>query len=327
MPHSLNEPHRIFNLYVGDTSAEFAKKVTAIDSSAMLVTDKNLIKVVSSYVPSAYTSINDLGEYLNFKKLLDLSANITYIPPTRLNTTDTLDISDYTKLLLENYIIDTGRKINDSDSLVAKYNAKFLRLDSRRQTSNQQIWIVGCSNAEGTHVLPEERFGSILSTTLNLPASWIAKSGTSIQWASDQIVRADIQSGDIVFWGLTSNNRKPYYDRDQLIRVTPHTYVKNKSFDQIVPMEQLDSIDILYQNVTAIQRAISRCQSANAKLFIIDTVANPLLKPFLYKIKNYDPGVAYYNTYIDFGSDGSHPGPEQHKIFAKNLLNLYNKTI
>jgi hypothetical protein len=58
---------------------------------------------------------------------------------------------------------------------------------------------------------------------------------------------------------------------------------------------------------------------------LLDVLPNPLLKPFLYKLKNYIAGVDYCGSFIDFGKDGEHAGPKQHAEFAKKCLEMYYK--
>jgi hypothetical protein len=56
---------------------------------------------------------------------------------------------------------------------------------------------------------------------------------------------------------------------------------------------------------------------------MLDVTKNPVLSTFLYGLDNYAQGIAYYEDFVDFGRDGQHPGPEQHKIYAKKLLDMY----
>lgn len=312
----------IDNLYIGNIKSAFAQKVKQIDPNAVLITENNLFKIGD--IPTAYTCVGDLGGHawtVEFKNLLDSSTNITYIPPVDNDTTDDLTDNDHTKLLLENYRITTGRSITGLDDFVNAYNKSFLKLHSQRKTSSKQIWVVGCSNTNGVgYVDINERYGNLLSNELNLPATFLSKNGSSIEWATDQILRADIQSGDIVFWGITHNSRFAYHSREELLHVNPYSINKN------IPIARLDDFDLIYHNVKSIHQVIKKCQQQNIELFMLDILPNTALKPFLYKLENYDVGVDYCGKFVDFGRDGEHAGPEQHKIFAKKFLTMYNKT-
>jgi hypothetical protein len=314
---------KIDNLYIGDINSAFAQKVKQIDPSAVLITENNLFKL--GHVSTAYTCIGDLGQHVwnvEFKNLLDSSTNIVYVTSTDIDVDDELTDNDHTKLLLENYRLTTGRDIAGLEEFVNKYSTSFLNLHNKRKTDNKQIWIVGCSNTNGIdYVNVGERYGDILSAELDLPATFLSKNGSSIEWAADQILRSDIRSSDIVFWGITHNSRLTYHTRDILLHINPY------SINKKIPISRLDDFDLLYHNVKLIHQVIKKCQQQNIKLFMLDILPNPLLKPFLYKLENYDVGVEYYGKFIDFGKDGEHAGPEQHKIFAKKFLTMYNNNL
>jgi hypothetical protein len=325
MTQSLNE---LTNLYIGDGSQSFSKSVNLLDSTAELVTAKNIAKYLNKKTTTAYTSLDDLGHCawgIEFKQLLDASLNITYVKPAYTDSCDELTSNDHIKLLLENYSFVAGRSIVGLESFKKHYADDFLRLQSRRQTDGQQIWVVGCSHTVGVGISPTERYATLISNQLNLPCSLLAFSGSSIEWAADQIIRSDIRPNDIVFWGITSNGRLSYYTRERLVHVTSSTYDTEKKLNDRVPIGSLDNINMLYHNVRFVHQVINKCQSVGAQLFMLDITKNPILSTFLYGIDNYTQGIAYYENFIDFGRDGAHPGPEQHKIYAKKFLDMYYK--
>lgn len=319
-----NELH---NLYIGDNSISFARAVKELHPGAILITDENLLDILNSGVESAYTSVGDLGHYAwgsEFKQLLDTANNIAYIS-SDLDNTNELSIIDHTKLLLENYRLISNRTIAGLESVVDHYRNSFLSVIDCRKTINQQIWAVGCSNTNGIgYVEVGQRYGDLLAKELNLPVTFLSKNGTSIAWAADQILRADLQPGDVVFWGITHHSRIPYHNRNGLIHVNTMLYSLDRTLKHQVPVSDLDNFNLLYKNVTSIHQVISRCRSANVQLFMLDLLPNPLLTPFLYGLDNYDQGVDYYGKFVDFGYDGEHAGPQQHKIFANKLLTMYH---
>jgi hypothetical protein len=323
MTQSLNE---LVNLYIGDGTSSFSKSVKLIDSSAELVTDTNLTKYLNKKTTTAYTSLRDLGQYawaVEFKQLLDTATNITYVPPVQLQSEDELTADDHTELLLDNYCAITGRTVTGLDSFMNRYAGKFLKLHSQRQTDNQQIWTVGCSHTLGTGISPSERYATLVAKELNLPCMLLAFSGASIEWAADQILRSDIRANDIVFWGITSNGRISYYAREGLVHVTASTYTTNTKLNDQVPVGSLDNVDRLYHNVRSVHQVINKCRSVGAQLYMLDVTRNPVLSTFLHGLDNYTQGIAYYEDFVDFGRDGKHPGPGQHKIYAKKLLDMY----
>jgi hypothetical protein len=325
MTQSSNE---LTNLYIGDGSQSFSKSIKLLDTSAELITNKNLVKYLNKTTNTAYTSLNDLGPCAwanEFKHLLDIALNITYIPTVDKPIGDELTSIDHIQLLLENYCFVADRTINGLDSFKTNFENNFLKLQSQRQTETQQIWVVGCSHTIGAGISPAERYATLVAKELNLPCSLLAFSGTSIEWAADQILRSDIRSNDIVCWGITSNGRLSYYSRDRLNHVTASTYNKDPKLNNRVSIDRLDNIDLLYHNVRSIHQVIDKCRSIGARLFMLDITKNPILSPFLYELDNYDTGVNYYEDFVDLGRDGEHPGPEQHKIYAKKFLDMYYK--
>jgi len=234
-----------------------------------------------------------------------------------------LTADDHTELLLNNYCTVTGKTVTGLDSFKNRYADKFLKLHSQRFTDAQQIWVVGCSHTVGAGVSPSARYATLVANQLNLPCTVLAFSGSSIEWAADQILRSDIRANDIVFWGITSNGRISYYAREGLIHVTASTYSTDAKLNDQVPVGNLDNINRLYHNVRSVHQVINKCRGIAAQLYLLDITKNPVLSTFLHGLDNYTQGIAYYEDFVDFGRDGVHPGPEQHKIYAKKLLDMY----
>jgi hypothetical protein len=230
---------------------------------------------------------------------------------------------DHTELLLNNYCAVTGRTVTGLNSFANRYAGEFLKLHGQRQTDTQQIWVVGCSHTLGAGIGTSARYAALVAKSLNLPCTVLASSGTSIEWAADQILRSDIRANDIVFWGITSNGRISHYARDGLVHVTASTYITNAKLNNQVPMGNLDNIDRLYHNVRSVHQVVNKSRNVGAQLYMLDVTKNPVLSTFLYGLDNYAQGIAYYEDFVDFGRDGQHPGPEQHKIYAKKLLDMY----
>lgn len=317
----------LVNLYIGNGGRDFVKSVLVLHPAAELITDKNLSNYLSKKTEVAYTSIDDLSNNAwqpEFKQLLDSSTNITYIPGVP-EIGDKLTPIDHLEILLENYCVITRRTITGLPSFKHKYKETFLKLQNPRATNEKQMWVVGCSNTMGAGVRPGERYGALLSNELNLPATFLAFSGSSIDWAADQILRADIRSGDLVFWGITSNGRLSYWGREGLVHVTSSTYYTDSTLRQRVPVDYLDNFNLLARNVQSIHQVINHCQRIDAQLYMLDITKNPVLSIFLNGTDNYDLGINCYENFVDLARDNSHPGPEQHKIYAKKFLDMYYK--
>ena len=94
-----------------------------------------------------------------------------------------------------------------------EFDLSSLTVVDQRKTAGQQIWIVGCSYAHGNCLeYINQRYGQLVAEYYHLPVSFLTKPGSSIDWACDQILRADINPGDIVIWGITSVNRCSWVD-------------------------------------------------------------------------------------------------------------------
>ena len=74
----------------------------------------------------------------------------------------------------------------------------------------------------------------------------------------------------------------------------------------------------------AIVSANNFCQAVGAKLIILGLLYDWDSLYKVYKLKNFRQSLCWPDKYIDLGSDGLHPGPNQHVKFANEFLNFYN---
>jgi hypothetical protein len=155
-----------------------------------------------------------------------------------------------------------------------------LDLADCRKTKSPQIWIVGCSIAHGIGLdSREQRYGQIVSDCFKMPVSFLTQGGTSIEWSSDQILRSDISSGDIVIWGITGVNRFIHWDdHGNMFSVTPgifdpknpyhktgSAHIKNKAD---MWQELMHDKSRLYHAIRQISQVISFCRKINANLIL-----------------------------------------------------------
>ena len=212
--------------------------------------------------------------------------------------------------------------------------AKMLNLSATRKSNNSQIWIAGCSISHGTGVKDNERYGELIAKELNLPVSFLTAPGSSIRWASDQILRSDIQHNDIIFWGLTSCHRfSCWSDQDQEI---VHTLLKqfddyfvdrrvstDRRFLKILVNKQfLASDQMIYESIVSIHNVLNFCNRNNITLILSTLI--PDMEIYLQGIDNFVPlSTDKKPMYIDLGADRSHPGPKSHQFFKEKMLELY----
>lgn len=236
----------------------------------------------------------------------------------------------------------------------------FLEPLSGRQTTGPQIWMAGCSFTNG-HGLADQnlRFGQLFADRLGLPVSFLAMNGASNQWAADQILKADIQENDIVVWGITGIARSTIYTEEKPWPITINMLDKQQPVYQrlivdnkkIAPMRRMITEEFLlsdhslFESINHIEQVKNHLQMINAK-HLIGYFAD-LDFPYLhhmgrmmhYIVSQKDPRMFVIcpeypwadiitRSPEDTSNDETpvhHPGPKQHKIYADDLLETYNK--
>jgi len=196
---------------------------------------------------------------------------------------------------------------------------KVLELVAVRQTSTSQLWGVGCSFTYGIGVDSNQTYINLISEKLEIPVSVLAQPASSITWAADQILRSDIRKDDIVIWGLTEFCRFPYYKNNQIVHVTG----QSKNFLDLTILA--DDDNLVCTGLKSIFQVINYCKKIEAKLLIGGFLMTEETIELLRDTKEFFLAVPHYykfnqNHYVDLGSDGLHPGPEQHKLYCENFL-------
>ena len=201
----------IGTLYIGSKSFDFQKLDTE------WLTSKNLKKVLaSSEINDYHTSIEDSG-------LLIESIEESLL--SHCQSIKCLDLSWNTVINLENY----SRYMHLASLLRSKYKNKSTGWEelyrksiahvaykrATKESNKPSLWVAGCSWSSAMGVETDERCGHLVAKELDLEEINLAIGGGSIWDASDQILRADIQKGDIVVWGLTSLGRVDVVNNNQ----------------------------------------------------------------------------------------------------------------
>lgn len=305
-------------LFVGDTDESLAITAKQFDSQAQLITKdsiENLSDICVGYISLGDHSIS------NFLKVLKLAKEIHYAPPTKWQSHAA---EKCTKTWLSYY--SHRKPIHNFIANKEIYSSKLLV--EQRETDSRQIWNFGCSFTWGFGVRSNERYGTLISNELNLPISIVAQVGSSISWASDQIVRSDIRKDDIVIWGLTGVNRLTVYSNEQTLHITGTKFKKySEVLDPLVNKNILVSDHILQTEINAIDRVIKLSKKIGFKLILtlfplnIDEHEAKMLEyltTFDFFVSCFDDSEA---PYLDYAKDSErHPGPLQHKEYANILL-------
>ncbi len=216
-------------------------------------------------------------------------------------------------------------------------SSQILELADSRKTSESQLWIVGGSDSKGVGVLPEQRYGQLIANHFGLPVSFLTVIGSSIQWAADQILRSDIRPGDTVIWGLVPPTRFPFYKDNDVVHVSWHRYKKTPDLIKYIDIDQLDNSNtLLYRPIISISQVQNVCNKLGVNLIIAGLAPRCEYLPFVATFKNFIHlhdrfGLVETERFLDFGSDGDHPGPQTHQWYADQIItkivNLSNKIV
>jgi hypothetical protein len=302
-------------LFVGDIGPETATAATRLDPAAKIITQQNYQTLCPGVF---YTSLGDFDSQDTYISVLSQAHQLVFVEPNAWSDTKNNHsyMEYYTKKSLGYF---KGRKHIVMDCRPNDWNTMLAVADVRRNNA-PQLWIAGCSISHGVGVDEHQRYGNILSTRLNLPASFLTRSGTSIQWAADQILRSCIQSDDIVIWGLTSHRRCTYFD-NSIRHVFPRYYEANPEFDRVISMDRLDDHNMIYQALTHIHQVINFCNQVGAKLQIVSLLADDTFLPYVSNLPNTINLSSVYEflPWPDLGTDMIHPGPKAHQWFADEI--------
>lgn len=311
----------MITIYLGDISEYLGNIAREQDSDASLVTEKDIDNLCDGIY---YTSIGDLGNLYNLGKLLQRADKIIYVPPPDNHWTGGEKMKQWTEEYLKTF---SFRCHVENYEIFVPNSSVMTKLVDKRKTEDCQIWIAGCSISHGVGVEDNKRYGAILSDLLERPASFLTYPGSSISWAADQILRADIRRGDIVIWGLTSDDRIPYFTNNNIAHVNSSTYLIDRKFEKVFPLDELCSQNTFYRNLISVFQVSNFCQKINATLIFASLLDNNVILhirnfPNLIVLSNLW-GKNLYDLFPDLGSDSKHPGPNSHKFYANEIYKKY----
>ncbi len=312
-------------LFVGDCDSTVAEQATGFDPSAYLVDFSNYKKFLEqdSLEVTAYTSLADLPKITEtesvFYQVLQKADVIYYCPPKKWSDyTDEFALQNMQQLT-EYFLYLMHRQKNNVQGLaLLKYKKNsYLKLQSKRKSNDQaQLWIAGCSVTAGVGVDPDQRFAVLIAENFGGQFVDLAKAGSSIEFAADQILRSDIRNGDWVIWGLTSEYRALIWDQksDQGTSINSCTfdYKRTNKADDIVEETRL------YKAVISYSQVENFCQKIGARLIAIPIICSEALQLMLHDHECYYQ-IPYMPCFLDLGSDNLHPGPKHHQWIAEQI--------
>jgi hypothetical protein len=302
---------------VGNYLSEYAKQ---IDKQAYFVDQNNALLGHQGVI---YTSIGDIISLEIFFKLLKSADRIVYYPPVMWSDKKTNQQEYSAAWLTEHYLqLVMPHVIVDNFSL----DSNRINYDIvERQTDNPQMWVTGCSTTFGIGVSEDERYWELVRKKLGLTTSMLAEPAASNPWCRDQLFKCNIKSGDLVIWGLTTLTRFPWASKNKITHVYPQFYKSNPDFNNVVNADTLSDAHRIYESVSSVQQVVSFCRKIGAHLIIASIHANLEIAVEVAKYKEFlfihgPQGLDWNSSFLDYGDDNMHPGPETHKMYANNIL-------
>lgn len=307
----------MITIFVGDVSEYLGILAKATDPLAQLITKDNYQNLLPG---TYYVSLGDLNNVFELENIFKQADVIEYSQPLVWTNKS---MKELTELSLTNFYY-LNKNIKGFEIKFAVNPAEMLALADTRKTSNEQLWIAGCSISHGMGVNNNIRYGQLIADNLMLPVSFLTCGGSSVVWAADQILRSDIRANDIVVWGLTSQHRVSYFLDGRVNQINPGVFVSNPATSKFVKPDQLLSDDILYRSITSTFQVINFCHKLNVHL-IIAILLDSVLHTYLLNHENlsvFQPllGVRKDKMFLDLGTDNIHPGPITHKYYADKIL-------
>lgn len=296
------------------------------------LTYSNYKKIISSeHKDNFCLSIEDFGESL-FSSTLDDILNacnefeVVGLDETFLKIIPPTSVSSY--LYLFNKLKTQSHKTTGIE-WIDKFNLSLFQSPISRTTDSRQLWIVGCSITQGVGVQFDSSYPILLSKKLNLPLQLLAKSGSSIEWQSDLIARADIKAGDIVIWGITSYSRISFMSDESYDSCPVRHYPLINNALNYWNLNYFDSPSLAALTFKSIFKIQRLCEEIGAKLYLANFL-DPCWSSLLYNnMSNYINFVDQLDEqglvkFLDLGIDNLHPGPRQHQHYADKLFELIN---
>jgi hypothetical protein len=343
---------------VGDTTKSLSFFAKNIHPDAKFFSDgTNSDKIV-------YTSIGDISIsqfvdlLINAKKIIYFSESDKWTCDETKNITESiiylLYINGYNSII-ENFPINnfqlTQNTLNieqfseplNQNVLVKKLcnytSTNFLGTVAHRSSIRPQLWVAGCSYACGD--FSPQRYGDIVAAHFKMPTTHISYSGSSIDFAADQIIKSSLKKDDVLLWGITGVNRFTWFNDGSLKRVN-RTYL-NLFNDTLSDTEKKFLIQMMLDDsrLHLAQRHIcqiqSLCDNIGVKLILIyhDDLSiadhaitmNQFLSEFKnllplteYMKANFDKSMLTDRLFLDLGEDNVHPGPITHLAWANAII-------
>lgn len=306
------------HIFVGDCNDALAAAAKSFDPDAFLIDHRVYRKIMDGKIGNgfvAYTSLADLPKITEIESplwtILQLADRVTYCPPSIWS--DHTEVFDHwsARHMTEFLLSEIQRQKQNVEGLDLEHysSTDWLPVCAQRIHARAQLWVAGCSISHGVGVEQDQRYGHLLSQYLQQPVSFLTQGGSSISWAADQVLRADIKAEDILVWGITSE-----YRQTSLIngRITHRPFWSREVSDS---RKETDIENFFYLGLTAVHQVRNHLDNIGARLVLLPVLCSENIKLRLLHCAEYCP-VPYAENFIDLGTDHKHPGPRQHMAYA-----------
>lgn len=246
-----------------------------------------------------WSTVADCNEFNDFYKVLNCADDIIYYQDAKWDG----DLKIWTEYFLH-VINQEKNNVTGLPDIINEYK-RYLKLKEGRVSDKPCIFIAGCSITQGLGVEKDEIYASLIGKELKKDVVNLGQNGSSISMQSDQIIRSDVRKGDTVIWGLTNEHRVDFY------YWTENRPGKNKRH------EISETRDYLV--TTSIHRVKSFCNKIGVRLIIVPLFCSEMFQMSLIGDPDYLQ-LPFQPGFIDIGSDGEHPGPQQHRAWADFIL-------
>lgn len=314
----------MITIVVGDVTNLVQEHAQQLDVNAQLLTEKTNKQLLPG---TYYASLADFAGYRSFVDMLDQADQIVYWPPAQWSDQNKQGISHMKKWTEHCLFYFNDKKIVSGAAFAKSIDDQsILKLADTRKSKDHQLWIAGGSDSFGVGVEPGQRFGQLIADSLKLSVSFLTEIGASMEWAADQILRSDIQSGDTIIWSTVPVSRFPFYHDQSVVHVNVDHYKRNPKFNHQVDIDQLGNMNtVLYRPMLSVERVQNMCNKLGIQLIIAGIANHSEYTSYLLKFKNYIHlagrfGLDTSNEYLDFGTDGYHQGPKMHQWYADQII-------
>ena len=201
-----------------------------------------------------------------------------------------------------------------------------LDLPTTTRPAGPLLWTSGCSITYGTAISSTSRFGHLVAKELGRQEVCLALPGTSIFSSADQILRADLKPGDIVVWGLTNVPRVEFARQWKLHPISVTGYTKIDSRLQYWNADWFGSSTQTLMSLHYIDQVQNFCKKLGVELYIANVLDTAWMSIYAAKYANYIDLACQLKiknnalSFKDYGTDNQHPGPQQHRQWADEIV-------